>query len=311
VGKITEALEKFDKEDRSQFFHGKNKETLLHDLPGSTIKTLPEQNKKKGIDTLPDRSNPLKERLDKPLKGEDDSLSANNIHEDLITLLKPKTFEAEQFRMLKSYLLFPTSGKPPRSILVTSALPGEGKSFVASNLAISISQNINEYVLLTDCDIRKPTLHKNFGFSVTPGLSEYLSDNIPLSSLLLKTNINKLTILPAGKPPDNPVELLSSSKMSQLLEEIKTRYQDRYIIIDTPPPKLTSETQVIGNQVDAVILVVKYGSTPRKIVSDLANMFGKEKIIGVVFNMCSFKSTYNGYYKYGKYNHYYGTTADQ
>lgn len=293
VGKITDAIEKFQEENKSSPSH---KET--HILADNNPSPKSSENEAALTQTL--NSNSLK-------KKKNDVNNGNGLDKNLITILKPKTFEAEQFRMLKSHLLFPASGESPRSVLVTSAVPGEGKSFVAANLAISIAQSINEYVLLVDCDIRKPTLHKIFGFDDTIGLSEYLSDSVPLPSLFLKTNINKLTILPAGTPPENPGELLSSSKMSNLLQELKSRYQDRYIIIDTPPPKLTAETNIIAKQVDGVILVVKYGQTSRKMVFDLEDMFGKDKIIGAVFNMCSFKSAHYGLHKYGDYAHYYSS----
>ncbi len=90
---------------------------------------------------------------------------------------------------------------------MTSAVPGEGKSFTVANLAVSIAMNIQDHVLIIDCDMRKPSIHKQFGIGNVPGLSEYLSKGTDLSSLLLKTNVIKLTILPAGKPPDNPSEL--------------------------------------------------------------------------------------------------------
>lgn len=228
----------------------------------------------------------------------------NKLNRNLVVIFKPQSYEAEQFRMLKSQLLFPDSGNRPRSILVTSAVPGEGKSFVSANLAASLAQNINEYVLLIDCDIRRPTIHKNFGIADGPGLSDYLSSNISLSSLLLATAVDKLKILPGGRSVKNPAELLSSQKMSELLHEMTSRYKDRYIIVDSPPPKLTSETNVIARHVDAILLVVKYRSTPRKLVADLTEMFGKEKIIGVVFNMCDFKSASYSYNKYGKYMKY-------
>ena len=128
---------------------------------------------------------------------------------NLVSLFEPQSFEAEQFKHLRTNILFPVSGKLPRSIMVTSAVPGEGKSFVASNLAVTIAQNIDKHVLLMDCDIRKPTIHSNFGFDEVEGLTEYLSKDTPLSSLLLKTEINKLTILPGGKPSPNPAELMS------------------------------------------------------------------------------------------------------
>jgi exopolysaccharide/PEP-CTERM locus tyrosine autokinase len=191
------------------------------------------------------------------------SYNKNNIDENLVAFLKPESFEAEQFKMLRTNLLFPISGKSPQSIMVTSAVPGEGKSFVSANLAVSIALGINEHVLLIDCDIRRPRVHNQFGFVAAPGLSDHLSKDIPLSSLILRTAINKLNILPAGKSTHNPSELLSSQKMSELLKEVKNRYSDRYIIIDTPPPKLTAETSAISRQVDGVLLVVEYGSTPR------------------------------------------------
>ena len=231
----------------------------------------------------------------------------NNIDEKLITLLKPQSFEAEQFKLLRTHLLFPASGKPARSIMVTSTIMDEGKSFIAANLAISIAQNIQEHVLLVDCDMRMPCIHTLFGFGDVPGLSELLSNDIPLSSMLLKTKVNKMSILPGGKPPHNPSELLSSQQMSKLLEEVKDRYSDRYIIIDSPPSKLTAEANVIARQVDGIILVVRYGKTNREVVKDIIKILGKEKILGVVLNRFDMRpSSYYGYRKYSKYGKYYG-----
>jgi exopolysaccharide/PEP-CTERM locus tyrosine autokinase len=230
----------------------------------------------------------------------------NKIDQNLVSLLKPQSFENEQFKILRTNLLFPSSGKSPRTILVTSALPDEGKSFVAANLAISIAQSIQEYVLLIDCDIRRPSIHTKFGFGDTPGLSEHLANSTSLSSLLLKTEVDKLSILPGGKPPYNPSELLSSQRMSKLLEEVTERYRDRYIVIDTPPPKLTAETSAISRQVDGILLVVEYGSTPRQMVSDLIEIMGKEKILGIILNKLDIRfSSYYGMVKYSKCGKYY------
>ncbi len=225
------------------------------------------------------------------------------INESLVTLLNPESFEAEQFKILRTNLLFPVSGNPPRTIMVTSAVPGEGKSFVSANLAISIAKGIDEHVLLMDCDIRRPCLHTRFGFNDVRGLSDYLADEASISSVLLKTRLKKLTMLPGGKPYNNPSELLTSEKMLALLKEVKIRYKDRYIIIDSPPPQLTAEASAIARQVDGIILVVKYGSTKREIVSDLINIIGKEKILGVIINWFDMRSS--SYYAYGKYNKYY------
>ena len=230
-----------------------------------------------------------------------------DIDKNMVSLLEPQSFEAEQFKHLRTNILFPISGRTPRLIMVTSALPDEGKSFVSANLAVSIAQNVNEHVLLIDCDMRSPVIHKRFGFDDMPGLSEYLTKDTPLSSLLLKTEINKLTILPGGIPPQNPAELMSSNQMAELLKEIKSRYSDRYIIVDSPPPNLTSETNVIARQVDGIVLVVKAGSTRREMLEELIEMMGREKVLGVVINWFDMSSAkYYGHEKYSQYGKYYG-----
>jgi protein-tyrosine kinase len=223
----------------------------------------------------------------------------------LVTGLDPQSIEAEQFRTLKNNILFPAKGDPPKSIMITSAAPGAGKSFVAANLAISIAQNIDEHVFLMDCDLRSPSIHSLFGFDEIQGLSEYLSEAKPLSSLLVKTFLDKLTILPAGKIPFNPSELLSSEQMRRLIQEVKLRYNDRYIIIDTPPPYLTSETQAISKQIDGIVIVAHHGKTRKKDILDLIDIYGREKIIGVVYNFAEKKIGYGNskYGKYGKYGH--------
>ncbi len=233
--------------------------------------------------------------------------ASGQIDKNLVTLLKPQSFEAERFKILKTSLLFSTTGESPKVIMVSSAVPGEGKSFVTANLAISIAQNIDEHVLLIDCDLRLPSIHKRFGYGQTAGLSEYLSGKISLTSTFLKTKVEKLTIIPGGNPPPNPSELLSSDQMAQLIEEVKTRYRDRYIIIDTAPPQLTSEAGALAKLVDGILLVINCGKTKREIVSELVNTFEKDKILGIVFNRYDFQSSaYYGYGKYNKYSKYYG-----
>ena len=241
--------------------------------------------------------------LTAPLSSED----FNQYDKSLISLLQPQSFEAEQFKILRTNILFPTSGKPPRVIMVSSAVPGEGKSFVASNLAISIAQNIDEHVLLMDCDLRIPSIHKRFGFEGVKGLSDYLSGSESISSLLLKTKLEKLSILPGGSLTRNPAELLTSDRMTKLINEVKDRYSDRYVIIDSAPPQLTAESAALSRLVDGVVLVINYGKTKREIIADLVDMLGKEKILGIVLNRFDLRSsTYYGYGKYSKYGKYYG-----
>lgn len=224
----------------------------------------------------------------------------------LITYHDPASVEAEIFKILRTNILFPKTGLPPRSIMVTSAIPGDGKSFVAANLAVSIAQGIEEHVLLMDCDMRRSSVHKIFGYPDTePGLSSYLSQKKPLKSLLKKTIVDKLTILPGGPTPPNPAELLSSQAMKALLEETRSRYKDRYIIVDSPPPQLTAETTALAKTIDGIILVVRYAATPKSLIKELVEKLGREKLIGVVMNGYRVPATERyGYGRYKKYKKY-------
>jgi exopolysaccharide/PEP-CTERM locus tyrosine autokinase len=221
----------------------------------------------------------------------------------LVAYHAPGTMEAEIFKILRANILFPKEGHPPRSIMVTSAIPGDGKSFVAANLAISIARGVEEHVLLMDCDMRRSSIHHNFGFPETvPGLSDHLSRGVELPELLRKTCVDKLTILPGGAPPENPSELLSSQAMKHLLEETKNRYSDRFIIVDSPPPQLTAETTALAKHIDGILIVIRSGSTPRAQVNELVEKLGREKILGVVLNGYRVPATER--YGYGRYKSY-------
>ncbi len=282
MGKIFEALEKSEKRKQT----------------GSTKPEAEDLLNREPISEYPDSE------ISEP-KYKNGSFNAPNslpigINPSLITLLKPHSAASEQFRQLKTNILFPEKGEAPRTIMITSASPHEGKSFVSVNLAISIAQSIDEFVLLMDCDLRSPSIADLFGFERAQGLSEYLSSEISLASVLKKTFIDKLTILPGGSIPPNPSELLSSEQMRRMLQEVKLRYSDRYILIDTPPPYITSETNAIARYVDGIILVVRHGKTRKKEVQDIIDIYGKDKILGVIQNFSKKKIGYGyGYHKYG------------
>ena len=227
------------------------------------------------------------------------------LHKNLVSLMDPQSYEAEQFKILRNNILFPLAGQAPRSILVTSSLQGEGKSFVSANLAVSIAMNVNKHVLLIDCDLRKPDLHRIFGFGDVPGLSDYLAEHRSLGSLLQRTEVERLSLLPGGPLAANPSELMSSERMTGMLEEVKHRYNDRLIVIDSPPPVMAAETSYLARQVDGILLVVQYGKTPREAVEDLMDTVGSEKILGTVINYLDWHASKRyGYGKYGKYGSY-------
>jgi protein-tyrosine kinase len=263
-------------------------------------------NPSKGTTNSPPKKNPSNrngtkaKRVDNvvPFSNSTPMAAEDGFDENLIAFHQPHSVEAEIFKVLRTNLLFPSEGKPPKSILVTSALPGDGKSFVSANLAISMAMGVEEHVLLMDADIRNPSIDQMFGIGNVKGLSEYLATGSNVAENFVKTDVSKLTILPAGRPPHNPTELLTTQKMKTLLDEVKNRYDDRYIIIDSAPPSLASETAAIAKYIDGILIVIKAGKTPKKEIDEVIEQLGKEKILGVVLNYSDQSS--KKYYGYGK-----------
>jgi exopolysaccharide/PEP-CTERM locus tyrosine autokinase len=231
----------------------------------------------------------------------------NGFSPELMVVGRPGSAIAEQFRFLRSKLIKPETGKRPRTLLITSALQGEGKTFVASNLAATLAQGLDEYVLLVDADMRNPRVHKVFGYDRTSqGLSSHLTQDIPLENVLRNTSVGKLTVLPAGEDIENPVELLSSTKMKGLIAEVRDRYPDRFVIFDSPPMELAPETLVLAKEVDGIYLVVLRAKTPRDVVSSTLERFHKDKFMGVILNGYEKQAKYYKKYKKNGYGSGYG-----
>ena len=223
----------------------------------------------------------------------------------LVVLSAPESLEAENFRILKSQILYPKEGEIPKTIMVTSAFPGEGKTFVAANLAVSMGQGLTETILIVDCDLRRPALHRILGYSNDQGLHDHLTGTKPISDLLVRTKYEKLSLLTAGRSVHNPSELLASARMKQFVEEAKARYEDRFVILDVPPSQITAETSVLANYVDAIIFVVMAQKTPRETVQRNIENLGKAKILGIVLN--GYNQSRKPYYKY--YKRYYSDST--
>lgn len=204
--------------------------------------------------------------------------------ERLLTVLQTPAV-VESIRRLRGRILHPDDGrKPCRSLLVTGAEPGEGKSFLCANLGISLAQGLEQHALLVDCDLRRCALAALFGLRRQRGLADFLRDGAALEPLLCNSGMAKLTLLPSGKAPANPAELLGSERMALLVAELRGRYADRLVLFDTPPNQAASETAVLAKQVDGVILVVRWGCTGREQVKQLVEAVGREKVVALVFN---------------------------
>jgi len=191
-----------------------------------------------------------------------------------VTAEAPGSLIAEEFRVLKRPLLANVAGSaaPIRNanlIMVTSALPGEGKSFTAVNLAMSIAMELDRTVLLVDADVARPSLPRVLGLPAQKGLLDVLQDkSLKLSDVLLRTNVDSLSILTAGTSDAHATELLASEAMGRLLNELARRYSDRIIIFDSPPLLFTTESRVLATRMGQIVFVVRAEETPQTAVKE-------------------------------------------
>ncbi len=189
----------------------------------------------------------------------------------IVTPDAPRSQVADEFRVIKRPLIANATarGAAPVTngnlIMVTSAVPGEGKSFTAANLAMSIAMELDHTVLLVDADVARPSLPATFGMSPDRGLLDVLVDDaIDLGQVLLKTNVEKLSILQSGTRHARATELLASDGMADLLKEMATRYSDRIIIFDSPPLLVTTEARVLASRMGQVVMVVQAERTVQR-----------------------------------------------
>ncbi len=214
----------------------------------------------------------------------DSIIDPNKVDKLIVCITDPLSPSSEQYRKLRARILARTKQDFQNTVMVTSADVGEGKSTTSINFAVALAQEIDLTVLLVDADLRKPSIHKYLGIKADRGLSDYLSGQVELSDVLIQTGIGKLVFLPAGRPCSNPAELLSSNRMNELVLEMKHRYSDRYIVIDTSPILVSADAISISNYVDGVILVVKAAKTPENAVKKAIDLIDSAKVLGVVYN---------------------------
>lgn len=219
-----------------------------------------------------------------------------SIRETAPILVAPQnSFSEEEFRKLKAqiFLRFPN---PPNTILITSTFPQEGKTLVAVNLAMAISKEIHKKAILIDGDLRKPGLHIEKRKS-SKGLSNYLSDGIQLSEILIDSEMENLRVIPAGPSTHRASELIGSKRMVELLKSLKESEDNAYLIIDSSPIISTTEPTLLSEMVDGILLVVLADRTPRESIQKAVKSINRQKIIGIVFNQIEIKQS-NYYSKY-------------
>lgn len=214
----------------------------------------------------------------------------------LIVEKNSKSISAEAYKTLRTNIQYSSFDKEIKTILVTSTIPGEGKSTIAGNLALSFAQQ-DKKVLVIDCDLRKPSLHKIFKLSNLKGLSDIIVGNSDLEKAMYNYKDN-FDILTSGKIPPNPSEILASNAMTALLEKLKTKYD--IIIIDSAPLQAVTDAQIISNKVDGTLLVIRAGVTKREAILQAKELLNQvnAKILGVVLNGAENNSEKH-YYYYG------------
>ncbi len=229
---------------------------------------------------------------------------------------------AEEYRMIKRPLLHKASSaienvnRPANLIMVTSSLSGEGKTFTSLNLAISMAMEMDRTVLLIDSDLARPGLSRLLDITERQGLTECLKDeNLDLGEFLLRTDVPKLTILPAGQKHDRATELLASNAMKARLHEMASRYPDRILIFDSPPLLITSEASVVAAQMGQVVMVVEFGKTAQYLVKEALTLLENKDDLSLLLNKTRddvFSWSGGGYsYGYGYGNRYgYGGYGD-
>jgi len=240
------------------------------------------------------------------------SLASSKEAVELVTQSRPKSQMAESYRALRTSLLLTSAGAPPKLIMVTSALPQEGKTTTSINSAIVLAQK-GTRVLLIDADLRRPSIHKTLGMGPRAGLSNVLTGGVTLAQAITRSTIlPNLFVLPAGTPPPNPAELLASANMKDVLDQLREQYD--HIVIDTPPTLSVTDAVVLSTSVDGVVLVIRSGQTTKQALRRARDILMQvnARVCGVLLNAVDLHSPdYYYYYEYqGKYgNGYYEEDA--
>jgi protein-tyrosine kinase len=196
----------------------------------------------------------------------------------------PNSREIEPYKVLRTHILQRTAGASGNTIMITSALPGEGKTTTAINLAFTFAREYSQTVLLVDCDLRQQAIHKTLGMKSRKGLLNYLVNDEPISDLIVWPGFEKLTLISGGRTIHESTELLGSPKMKELVRDVKNRYPDRYVFFDVPSLLTSADSLAFAPLVDHVLIVVAAGTTPSPDIKRALALIPEEKVLGLVLN---------------------------
>jgi protein-tyrosine kinase len=252
----------------------------------------------------PDQATP--EPLRRPARMIELDLARMN-EAGLVTAAGGRTNLVEDFRIIKRPLIKrafaprKANANPGNLIMITSSLPGEGKTFTSINLAMSIAMELDHTVLLVDADVARPSVLRTLGLPAQRGLMDILlDDHLDMSEVMLRTNVNTLSILPAGTSNPRATELLASQAMKSLVLEIADRYPDRIVIFDSPPLLLTSEAHVLASHMGQIVVVVESEKTTQHAVKEALHQLEGCSNVNLVYNKSREQNSSSKYdYHYG------------
>lgn len=212
--------------------------------------------------------------------------------------LFPESQEGDLYKVIRTQIIQRMQEKKWNTLLITSALPGEGKSVTSINLAVTFAKEISQTVLLVDGDLRRQDIHKHLGYESKTGLVDYLVNDIPLQELFVWPGVEKLSIISGGRTVQDSTELLGSPKMKALVSEMKSRYKDRYVLLESPPILSCPDTAAFAPLVDGIVMVVEAGRTSMEEVKKSLELLPKEKFLGFILNKKKERlSNYASYYQ--------------
>ncbi len=207
----------------------------------------------------------------------------DNVAPQILTFHQPESLVAENFKILRSQILHPRTGLPSRFILITSAIPQEGKTYVAINLAFSFAKNVP--TLLIESDLRRPTFSSILGVTFSRGLSDFFKDpSRDIEEFIYQTNYKGLFLLPSGNVLSDVNDRFSSDIILKFIESLRKKFSNFFFIFDSPPVLVASETISLSRLMDGTVFVVRYGFSDRDIVSEALDKIGRSKVLGLVFN---------------------------
>jgi non-specific protein-tyrosine kinase len=208
------------------------------------------------------------------------------------------SYESESYKVLRTRLLQKVGEKGGTTIMITSALPGEGKTLTAVNLSLTCAKEFNQTVMLVDSDLHKQSVHECLGFESNRGLADYLLNGTSLGDLIVWPGVEKFTVISGGRAVTTSSELLGSPRMKGLVKDLRSRYPDRYVIFDVPPVLAGADALAFAPQMDHIILVVRAGSTSIEDVKLALELLPREKMLGVVLNRVEKADVTGRYYTY-------------